>query len=382
MKTTRLFSLCILFGLSAALLLSACSALPGQATPTPEPVVVDEGPPYVNATGKVVPAQWARLSLQTQGVVEEVLVKEGETVKAGAPLLRLNGTEDLQAAISAAQTELTAAEKALDDLNDVDQARTAALDAISAATKQVRDAQYQLDNFTMPQTLAGLSVTEALSVTQKHLDEERARFEPYKYYPSGDRTRKDRKEDLDDAQADYNSAVKQLQYITELQVAQDRLSQAQEDYETWKDGPDPKDVKVAQARVDNARVALAAAQARLDDLELRAPFDGTVSEVNVKIGEWANPGQPVLVLADLEHLQVETTDLNEIDAARVAVGSPVLVTFDALPGVQVDGVVFSIAPKASEGSGVNYKVIVRLDEIPAALRWGMTAFTDIEVANP
>ena len=39
----------------------------------------------------------------------------------------------------------------------------------------------------------------------------------------------------------------------------------------------------------------------------------------------------------------------------------------------------SIAPKASEGSGVNYAVVIELDEWPDTLRWGMTAFVDIEV---
>jgi RND family efflux transporter MFP subunit len=142
-----------------------------------------------------------------------------------------------------------------------------------------------------------------------------------------------------------------------------------------------QDVAVAQARLDNARSALKAAEAKLEDLELKAPFSGTISEVNVRQGEWINAGQAVLVAANLADLQVETTDLNEIDAARVKVGNPVVVTFDALPGVEVNGIVKSIAPKASEGSGVNYTVIVELDEVPDQLRWGMTAFVDIEVGN-
>jgi multidrug efflux pump subunit AcrA (membrane-fusion protein) len=86
-----------------------------------------------------------------------------------------------------------------------------------------------------------------------------------------------------------------------------------------------------------------------------------------------------LILADLENLRVETTDLNEIDAARVQVADPVIVTFDALPDVVVNGTVDSIAPKASAGSGVNYTVIILLDEIPEQLRWDMTAFVDIQV---
>jgi hypothetical protein len=38
-----------------------------------------------------------------------------------------------------------------------------------------------------------------------------------------------------------------------------------------------------------------------------------------------------------------------------------------------------MAPKASSGSGANYTVVIGLDEIPEQLRWGMTAFVDIEL---
>ena len=124
---------------------------------------------------------------------------------------------------------------------------------------------------------------------------------------------------------------------------------------------------------------LNAAVKALDDLQLNAPFDGTVSELYLKENEWIAPGQPVLLLADLENLRVETTDLNEIDVARIEVGDTAIVTFDALPGLAVEGKVMRVAQKAAEGSGVNYTVVILLDEIPEKLRWGMTAFVDIEV---
>jgi multidrug efflux pump subunit AcrA (membrane-fusion protein) len=363
-------------------LLAACSGLAPNPTPTPEPETVENVAPMVNATGKAVPAHYSRLSVTVPGVVEEILVEEGDQVQAGQVLLRLKGEEDLNAAISAANFEITAAQKALDDLyKSAETAKTQALEAIALQEKLVRDARYQLDNFTPPQAQSKMTTTEALEWAKQRLDAAYAAFEPYKYFPENNSTRKERKEDYDDAQADYNAAVKRLQYETELAVAQANLKKALDDYAIWKQGPDPKDVAVAQARLDNAKTALAAAEARLEDLELRAPFSGTLSEVNVRLGEWINPGQPVLVLADLADLHVETTDLNEIDAARVNVGDKVIVTFDALPGVQVTGVIKSIAPKASEGSGVNYTAVITLDELPALLRWGMTAFVDIEVED-
>ena len=362
------------------LALAGCSNLPGQATATEQPGQVVDIQPVISATGKVVPARWSQLSLSIPGVVEEIIVQKGDLVQADQVLVRLKGKEDIQAAIAAAKYEVAAAEKSLNDLNkNSDDTRTAALEAISAATKAVRDAQYQMDNFTVPQTQSAYSTHEALEVMQKKLDEARAAFEPYKYYSESDDTREDLKEKMDDAQADYNSAVKRLQYETDLAVAQAHLAKALQDFETWKEGADPDEVKLAQVRLDKVQAALAAAEAKLQDLELRAPFAGTISDINIRKGEWVTPGQPILLIADLNGLHIETTDLNEIDAARVKLGNPVILTFDAFPSVQVKGIVESVSPKSSEGSGVNYTVVIKMDELPARLRWGMTAFADIRV---
>jgi len=376
--TTWFISCVVLIGIVT---LSGCSGSP-QSTPTEESSLIADVEPTINATGKVVPAQWSRLSVNLPGVLEAIFVEEGDQVQSGQVLLRLQGKEEYQAAIEAARFEVSTAQKALDDLDqEANTARSTALEAIALRQKQFRDALYQLDNFTVPQTQSGLSTGDALDLMKEKLDQARAAFEPYRYFPSTDDTREDMKELLDEAQADYNSAVKRLEYETEMEVADINLEMAKEDYQAWKDGPDPKELAVAQARLGNANSALAAAEAKLDDLELRAPFAGTVSEINIHTGEWVSPELPILLIADLANLRIETTDLNEIDAARVNVADSVMVTFDALPGIQVQGIVKSIAPKAAEGSGVNYKAIILIDEIPEALRWGMTAFADISVPS-
>ena len=109
-------------------------------------------------------------------------------------------------------------------------------------------------------------------------------------------------------------------------------------------------------------------------------LDGVVCNLDARIGEWVSPGIPIVQLGNLNNLRVETTDLSEIDAARVHPQDTVSVTFDALPDVVVNGTVQSVANKSAEGSGVNYTTVVVLDSIPAGLRWGMTAFIDIEVS--
>lgn len=363
-------------------LVNACSAIPGQSTPTPIPLEIEDVPPLVSVTGEVVPLQWSRLSMSVQGIVEEVLVDQGDQVRTGDLLVRLEGSEDLKAAIAAAETQVISAEKTIIDLQEnADKAKSEAQNNIAVISRQVRDAQYQLDNFTVPQDQIDLTTMEAIAVTQEKLDIARQAFEPYRYYPSGNQTRKDLKEDLDNAQSDYNTAIKRLEYETALEVAEDNLQRALEDYEILKDGPDPQDVKVAKAQLAKANADLDAAIAALDYLELRAPFDGTVSEIDVRVGEYVLYQNPVLLLADLEHLQIETTDLNEIDAARVSIDDTAIVTFDAIPDASIEGIVISIAPKASEGSGVNYTAVIEINDWPTSLRWGMTAFVDIEVEN-
>jgi multidrug resistance efflux pump len=162
-----------------------------------------------------------------------------------------------------------------------------------------------------------------------------------------------------------------------LASAQAQAAQARLDFLNAQ--PFPEAVAIAEANVEQAQADLEAAQARLSQATIVAPFGGTVTQVFVDASEFIGAAQPVVQMGDLTGLRVETTDLNEVDVARVAVGDSAVVTLDALPSVSIDGQVTRIAPKASEGSGVNYTVIIELSDIPEAVRWGMTAFVEIEV---
>jgi multidrug resistance efflux pump len=71
--------------------------------------------------------------------------------------------------------------------------------------------------------------------------------------------------------------------------------------------------------------ACSADAVRTWDLEMKAPFAGTVTQVNFQSGEWVIPGQAILALADLLHPRIETTDLSEKDIPQVEVGQPVTI---------------------------------------------------------
>jgi HlyD family secretion protein len=362
--------------------LSGCSGLSSKETPTPQPQTDDTFNPVVSATGKVVPALWSNLSVSTAGVVGEVLVDEGDRVTADQILLRLEGSEARQAAITQASYELAAAENDLNDLNkNAAVARQETLIAIAQGYETMRTADRQLYYFTVPINQRDMDMFTAADKMAEILAKARAAWDPYKYeeefLPTGKRS--ELKKDLDNAEGDMRTAMLRIQYAADLGLAQAKLEKAKKDYERLKGGPDPDQLKIAQERLQNAKAALAAAQAAARDLELRAPFAGEISRLGVRSHEWVTPGQTVILISDPSSLRIETTDLGEIDVARVKPGDAVTLTYDALPDVQTSGKVLRISPKESESSGVNYTVVIDLAESPAGLRWGMTAFADIRI---
>lgn len=384
--------------LAGMLLLTACEmTLPGQAEPTATPApLVEDFTPVVSATGKLIPAEEVTLSMKTSGVVAEVLASEDDLVPAEQILVRLEGTETLEAAIAAARFEVVSAEQALDALyDDPELAQAQSQQAIVNAEQAIEDAERRLNNLNRTAVQADIDQAYAnMILAQDQLDKAEEDYEPYEDKPEDDLTRANYLSRLAQAQKDYDATVRLYNALTglgddldiaeaesDLALAQAQLAVAQREYEILQDGPDPDDVAVAEARLKNAQAQLSAAEAALDDLLLTAPFDGTIGNLNIHTGEWVAPGQPVILLADLNHLQVETTDLNEIDVAQIAIGHAATITFDALPDAVVNGTVVRIAPKDAEGSGVNYPVVIELDEVPAGLRWGMTAFVDIEIGE-
>ena len=89
------------------------------------------------------------------------------------------------------------------------------------------------------------------------------------------------------------------------------------------------------------------------------------------------PGQAAIQLGDLDHLQVETTDLSEKDVSRVQVGQSATVYVEALSS-EIQGQVIRIAPWSTTlGGDVVYTVTLSLAEQPAGLLWGMSVTVEI-----
>ena len=162
----------------------------------------------------------------------------------------------------------------------------------------------------------------------------------------------------------------------------ERLRNKTFDFRTFKFvhvSPPAEQILAAESRVDQSQFALEVAKASLAQGTLVAPFSGTVVEVDVSTGEYVQSAQQVILIADLEHLQIETTDLSELDVAAVEIGQPATVYVEALDE-EFPGVVTAISPISDTiGGDVVFKVTIQLDEQPPDLLWGMSADVDINV---
>jgi len=390
----------IIAGLVVVLVLAGCGS-GTEATPT-----VDwsaDYVPVVSVTGEVVPAVWADVSAQGGGTVMEVPVVSGEKVAVGDLLIRLDPA-DAELAVQQAEAALEVAHAELALLQAGPRAEEVAaaqaeVNAVEAALAQAIARRDQLD---AGQVSVEIAEAEA-AVTTATADELVARETHDKTMeciewrgkticpglgPYEERARYSLQvatEALEAAQAQLSALragaaerIAAADAAVEAAAAQRDAAQAQLDL--LRAGATDEEIAAQRAVVAQVQAALDEAQVALERTEVRAPFAGTVGLVDTRVGELVAPGQPLVTLGDLSTLRVETTDLDEIDVARVDVGQQVDVTFDALPEEVFAGEVRRISPMAASGSGgVNYAVVIALGDIDPAVRWGMTAFVDIEV---
>jgi len=139
-----------------------------------------------------------------------------------------------------------------------------------------------------------------------------------------------------------------------------------------------QDVDAARAAVKIAEAGVEQAQLNWVSTHLFSPIHGTIVDVFPNPGEVVSPGAPVFLIADLTTLQIQTTDLNEVDVTKIDIGSSAEVVFDALPDTTVNGLVIEISLRNEQVAGVYYTVTIELEEIPEGLLWGMSAFVKIK----
>ncbi len=334
--------------------------------PTTETAVVVRGDlsVTVEAAGSLTPPTEITLAFPVAGKLYEIPVLEGQAVKQGDLLARLEDNIQAEADFQALFTDAGGARVEL-----------AAANAEEALDDALGDLKYRIGTVT--------------------------------YYWEGQL--KQAEETLATLDADPNASVEQKaeaqKAVDEARVKRDYFLEQNLDYlekeDDWR--PDAGDIAVVRSNLENAKVALQDANAALEIVKagssaLQAPLtalgpemarlestrlnmentrltaqaDGVVTTLYYQAGEFANPGTPVIALTDVSILEANV-NLDETDVVRIATDMTVVVTVDAFPGMEVSGKVIEIAPTANIQSGVVlYSVTVRLNPTDLPLRSGMT----------
>jgi multidrug efflux pump subunit AcrA (membrane-fusion protein) len=246
--------------------------------PVPPPPVEPARSPFqgtVAATG-LVEARSENISIgsPTSGIVEEVFVKVGQTVKAGDPLFRLDDRQR--------KAELLSRQAALDSAK----AKLAKLE------RQPRPEE-------VPPLEAKLREAEANRISNLDLVK---------------RARELRQRN---AIADEELTVREQSYA----VAAEQQIKAKADLDLLKAGAWEPDLRMARVDVAVAEAALKETQTELDRLLVTASVDGDVMQVNVRPGEFvgtpigATPTTALVWLGDLRHLHLRV-DIDEHDIGR------------------------------------------------------------------
>ena len=297
------------------------------------------------AASGTVEATEAQTGFQVAGRIAMVAVHEGDPVRAGVVLARLDSTE------AAARLQQ-------------------ALAQAGAARAQLA----QLERGSRPEEIAS---------ARAERDAAQQQFGDAKL----DRERADR---LIKSGAVSQQAWDKAKVASE--VAQSRLQQAEEQYRMVREGPRREQVDAGRAQLAQATAAANAARVTLDNTVLRAPFDGVVTVRHHEPGEVIGAGTPVLTIMNRDDRWVRIY-VPEDQVGRVALGEAATITSDTPHGGGVSGSVVFIASEAEftpknvqtreERVKLVYAVKVRITGDPQyQLKPGMPADVRLSAAHP
>jgi HlyD family secretion protein len=338
----------------------------------------------IDETGSVYADQSATLYWQTTGIVGEVKVVLGQEVTADQVLAEIK-EDSLPQSYFLAQQELIAATNALENLYE-----NASLVAANA----------QLDLARAWEALYGADSRWSIIEPGERPTEDEIELAKARVILAEDELEK-KQDQYDDttwdvaeakallaltiARNEYEQATWYLDWMQaevdeneseiniedpNVMIALANFEAAERTYEKVKDGPDPDDIRLAEARI-------AAAQASLEAASITAPFDGVITAVEVIEGDLVFPNTVAFRIDDLERLRVDV-GVSEVDINQIQVGQPVILAFDAIQGEEYLGEVIEVSPVGILQQGlVSFQVSIQVMDPDEVVRPGLTAAVQI-----
>ncbi|MGD1900044.1 MAG: efflux RND transporter periplasmic adaptor subunit [Phormidesmis sp.] len=300
------------------------------------PVTATELTVRITASGTVEPMRTVNLSPKSAGVVQELFVEQGDRVGRGQLIAQMD-SDQLNAQIVQNEASVAEARAQLDDsLNGASQTDIGQAEAsVAAARAQLQDARARL-----------LLSQDELERSQRLFDQ-------------GAISRSD----LDRAVNENRSASANVeQSVARVEEADQRLADQQ-------DGDDAETIAQAEARLRRAQGQLQAVEVQLSDTQVRAPFDGIVTQRFASEGAFVTPtatasdvtsATSTAIVAIASGLEV-IAEVPEADIGSIEVGQSVEIQADAFPEELFEGEVRLIAPEAIERQNVTvFQVRVQL----------------------
>ncbi|MEK7615162.1 MAG: HlyD family efflux transporter periplasmic adaptor subunit [Patescibacteria group bacterium] len=191
--------------------------------------------------------------------------------------------------------------------------------------------------------------------------------------------------DANDAvtQAAVNLSAKQraLQTLQEglpknIASAEESLSEKKQQLANLKNGPDPLDIQSQLLTVTQRKNALADAQRAYLNDATHAPMDGIVANLSVHVGDQISSGTILATIISAQ--QIADLSLNEVDVAKMKIGQPATLLFDALEDLTLTGHVADIDAIGTVTQGVvSYRVKIVLDVVDERVKSGMSVSANI-----
>jgi HlyD family secretion protein len=280
------------------------------------------------------------------GRVAEVLVREGDPVKAGDVLVRLEDAE-VAAALAAARAKLAQAGAQLSKVETGARAEEI-LQAEAALNRQ--EEQYQMalkgareEDIRAAEALAASARAARDNAASKHERASRLFAEGAVSQQMHD----DARDQLEGAEAQLRAAVEQLKALQsgtrdeEVAMAKAARDQAAAFLAELREGAREEDITTARALRDEAAAAVTAAEAQLREMTVVSPMDGVVEAIDVEPGDLVKPGA-VARVSDPENLELKVFVSAEW-LGHLRTGSPVRITTDSLGAEAFEGTLSFIA---------------------------------------
>jgi len=352
----KLYNLTMLIGI-VALALTACgNQQTAEIPPSVAPVSV--APDGIVVEGNLKPEQAANLSFQVRGMVEEVNVKIGDQVNKGDVLARLANASEAEAQLASVNLELIGAQQALNELLD---SSGADLAQVVIDLKEAQEDYDKADNY-----LIYLQDSKKVPQTETRV----FLIQTWKGYEYQYKT----KNFKGPAPEDWIIEAK-----NDLALKKARLEELQSTYERMKGGADTEQLALLEARLENAKAQVAAAESNLSNYVLTAPFDGVVADVVAEVGEQVGAESRAVSIVNTSSWVIKTTDITELEVDDLAVGQNVTFTADALSNVNMNGVVTEISQSSFvENGDVIYTVHIAVNDVDPRVKWGMTVEVTFE----